>query len=158
MIKYIQELKVLEETDVELTRQLHVLQAHLLQYESLLNGFHTSVCFLEKTPNPVMESDNFTHDQRMCSKGIMGKQCENLLSEIDPVKRRRTMLINRSKIALDLAFVNANIEDSRPTRMLTELTVRDLAAMRLVPLCPPGSNLFAAGDTTNKLLFPRSRF
>jgi len=119
---------------MKITRQLHVLQAHLLHYQSLLHHFKTSVNFIQETPNPAMESLVFDDEQRAISKELMEKECKNLLSEIERLEQRRNMLSNRLKNAIDLAFATVNIDDSRQTQMLTQATVRDSAAMRQVRL------------------------
>ena len=79
-----------------------------------------------------MESKTFTDDQRTTSAELMKQESENLLSEIDRLEKRREMLSSRLKNAMNLAFASVNIEDSRLTRTLTEATVRDSAAMKLV--------------------------
>ncbi|KAG0699510.1 hypothetical protein DFH29DRAFT_44556 [Suillus ampliporus] len=124
------ESQVLE--DHGLTRGLHILQAHLLHYASLLHGFEVSVRFIENTRNPAMECSDFSDKQRKESNELMKKECENLLGEIDRLEKRRLMLSNRLKNAMDLAFASVNIEDSRQTRTLTEATVRDSAAMKQI--------------------------
>jgi hypothetical protein len=122
LLKYIQESKVPEESDAELTRELHVVQSHLLQYESLLHAFHVSVSFLEKTPYPIIESEAFSEEQRKISNELMKTVCGNLLGEINRITKRREMLGDRTKNALNLVFANVNIRDS--------------ASMRLVPYFP----------------------
>ena len=124
---------MLQASRIELTRQLHILQAHLLHYQSLLHHFKVSVHFIEETPNPAMESELVTDEQRKTSEELMGNECKNLLSEIERLEKRRGMLSSRLKNAMDLAFATVNIEDSRLTRTLTEATVRDSAAMKQVP-------------------------
>ncbi|KAG2035206.1 hypothetical protein BDR03DRAFT_983811 [Suillus americanus] len=99
----IQESKVLQKNDMELTRELRILQAHLLHYQSLLHNFEVSVQFIAKTHNPAMDS-----------------------------KKRREMLTNRLKNVMDLAFATINLNDSTQTRELTEATVRDSAAMKQI--------------------------
>ena len=115
----IQESEVLHDSRIELTRKLHILEAHLLRYQSLLHNFKTSVCFIQETPNRAMESEAFTEDQRMASNEVMEKESRNLLSEIDRLAKRREMLSNRLKNVMNLAFATVNIEDSRQTRTLT---------------------------------------
>jgi len=131
---------VLQDSRIELTRQLHILQAHLLHYQSLLHHFKVSIYFIEETPNPAMESELVTDDQRNTSKELMGNECKNLLSEIERLEKRREMLSSRLKNAMDLAFATVNIEDSRLTRTLTEATVRDSAAMKQVRTSLPAMN------------------
>jgi hypothetical protein len=132
--KHFQESDVLRESRFDLTRDLHVLQAHLLHDKALLHNFKISVTFIEETPNPAMYSTDFTNEQREMSKKLMKEECENLLSEIDRLEKRREMLISRLKNMLRLALATVNMEDSRQTRLLTEATVRDSAGMRQVPL------------------------
>ncbi|KAG2367562.1 hypothetical protein BDR07DRAFT_1326311 [Suillus spraguei] len=125
------ELQVLKANDIELTRKLHILQAHLLHYQSLLHNFEVSVKFIANTQNPAMESSTFDH-QRTESKELMETESGNLLSEIDRLAKRREMLSNRLKNVMDLAFASVNIDDSKQTRKLTEATVRDSAAMKQI--------------------------
>jgi len=132
----IQESDVLHDSRIELTRKLHVLQAHLLHYQSLLHNFKLSVSFIQETPNPAMESDAFTEEERKASKEVMEQESRNLLSEIDRLEKRREMLSNRLKNVMDLAFATVNLEDSKQTRTLTQATVRDSAAMKQVSFFP----------------------
>ncbi|KAJ7243019.1 hypothetical protein C8J57DRAFT_1726174 [Mycena rebaudengoi] len=48
------ESRVMATTDMTLTRQLHVVRAHLLHYASLLEDFRKCVVFVANTPNPVL--------------------------------------------------------------------------------------------------------
>ncbi|KAG1837319.1 hypothetical protein DFJ58DRAFT_669005 [Suillus subalutaceus] len=132
LYKHVSELeaKVLQTNNMELTRDLHILQAHLLQYQSLLHHFEVSVQFVASTHNPAMESSD--EEQHKESKDLMERESENLLSEIDRLIKRREMLSNRLKNVMDLAFAIVNIDDSKQTRKLTEATVRDSAAMKLI--------------------------
>lgn len=120
--------------NLKLTRELHIIQAHLLHYQSLLQDFQKSVEFLQGTPNPAMESDNYTSTERKESMELMVKECANLLSEIERLESRRLMQSSRLKNVMDLAFATVNIEDSRHMQKLTEATVRDSAAMKQVCL------------------------
>ncbi|KAG1807461.1 uncharacterized protein BJ212DRAFT_1303431 [Suillus subaureus] len=112
----------------DLNYNLHSLQAHLLQYQTLLHDFEISVTFVMETPNPAMEdSKNWGTTEE-----LMQRECKNLLSEIDRLHRRCSMLISRLKNATDLAFATVNIEDSRQTFRLTMATLRDSAAMKQI--------------------------
>ncbi|OAX31584.1 hypothetical protein K503DRAFT_805956 [Rhizopogon vinicolor AM-OR11-026] len=122
------ESDVLTESRVEHTRDLHTLQAYLLFYESLLHGFQLSVSFIEKTPNPAMESELFFDEQRKTSNEIMKKECDNLLSEIDRLQKRREMLSKQLQNVMNLAFANVNIRDSASMRQVTYLTMIFLPA------------------------------
>ncbi|KAG1883345.1 hypothetical protein F4604DRAFT_1920551 [Suillus subluteus] len=124
------ESKVLQTNNTELTRDLHVLQAHLLHYQSLLHNFKVSVQFIAKTHNPAMESSDIYELHE--SKELMKTESENLISEIDRLEKRRAILTNRLKNVMDLAFATVNLIDSKLTRRLTEATVRDSAAMKQI--------------------------
>jgi hypothetical protein len=126
------ESKVLRENDIGLTRELHILQAHLLHYQALLHNFQVSVEFIAKTHNPAMDSSNVSEYQRNESKELMKTESKNLLAEIDRLEKRRGMLTDRLKNVMDLAFSTVNINDSQQTRQLTEATVRDSAAMKQI--------------------------
>ncbi|KAG2347012.1 hypothetical protein BDR05DRAFT_958450 [Suillus weaverae] len=113
---------------VDLNHSLHSLQAHLLQYETLLHDFEKSVEFVRDTPNPAMEES----ENRGTTEELMGRECKNLLSEIDRLHKRCSMFMRRLKNATDLAFATVNIEDSRQTHRLTKATLRDSAAMKQI--------------------------
>jgi hypothetical protein len=121
LLKNIQELKVLHTNNIELTLELHILQAHLLHYQELLHSFKVSVEFIAKTHNPAMDSgDDFSYVKE--SEELMKSESDNLLGEIDRLERRRAMLSSRLH--------------SSETRKLTEATVRDSATMKqVIPLC-----------------------
>jgi Mg2+ and Co2+ transporter CorA len=112
----------------DLNYNLHSLQAHLLQYQSLLHDFELSVTFVMETPNPAMEDS----ENKGTTEELMQRECKNLLSEIDRLRRRCEMFISRLKNATDLAFATVNIEDSRQTFRLTMATLRDSAAMKQI--------------------------
>ncbi|KAH7921423.1 hypothetical protein BV22DRAFT_1019395 [Leucogyrophana mollusca] len=126
------ESRVISTNDIHLTRELHILQAHLLHYTSLLQDFHKSVTFVLLTPNPAMDSPTYDTQKREDSKELMKKECDNLLSEIDRLEGRRAMQSSRLKNVMELAFATVNIEDSKHMRKLTEAAVRDSAAMKQV--------------------------
>jgi hypothetical protein len=126
------ESQVLLTNNINLTRKLHIIQAHLLHYQSLLQDFRKSVEFLNKTPNPAMESDDYSSDERKDSMELMAKECANLLSEIGRLENRRLMLSSRLKNVMDLAFATVNIIDSKHMKDLTEATVRDSGAMKQI--------------------------
>lgn len=126
------ESQVLLTNNINLTRKLHIIQAHLLQYQSLLQDFQKSVEFLHKTPNPAMDSDQYSPDERKDSMVLMERECANLLSEIGRLETRRLLQSSRLKNVMDLAFATVNIEDSKHMRDLTEATVRDSGAMKQI--------------------------
>ncbi|KAG2130888.1 hypothetical protein DEU56DRAFT_914650 [Suillus clintonianus] len=126
------ESKVLSTNKTTLIRQLYIIQAHLLQYQSLLQDFHKSVDFLQNTPNPAMESDDYSPTERKDSVDLMNRECANLLSEIGRLENRRSMQSSRLKNVMDLSFATVNLEDSKHMRDLTEATVRDSGAMKQI--------------------------
>jgi len=78
-----QETNVLLTNDSHLTTELHTIQAQLLHYASLLEDFRKSVTFVKNTPNPILESREFTDQARRDTNKLMRKECDNLLSEIE---------------------------------------------------------------------------
>ncbi|KDQ58359.1 hypothetical protein JAAARDRAFT_34159 [Jaapia argillacea MUCL 33604] len=141
------ESRVISTNDMDLVRELHIIQAHLLHYASLLNDFQKSVTFVLETKNPAMDRKSYDPHAREVSRELMKTECNNLLSEIDRLERSRLMQSMRLKNVMDLAFATVNIEDSKDMRKLTEATVRDSAAMKqisyLTMIFLPAS--FAAG-------------
>ena len=94
---------------------LQALQGRLLHYESLLDSYQASVSFIEKTPNPVVESLGTYEAQRKASNELMKKECDNLLNEINRLEKRRRTLKNRVKNLLDIV-------NSDQTKALIEAT------------------------------------
>ena len=110
----IQESMVLRTNEIELTRELHKVEAHLLHYKQLLQDFRKSVVFVKDTPNPAMEPEKLTGQEReewertagnMCKetavkereecKSLMDKEAHNLLSEIERLEGQRSMYSDR---------------------------------------------------------------
>ncbi|KAG1864488.1 hypothetical protein C8R48DRAFT_601811 [Suillus tomentosus] len=119
------ETNVLLTNDSHLTTELHTIQAQLLHYASLLEDFRKSVTFVRNTPNPGLESSEFTEHSRRDTNKLMRKECDNLLSEID---RLGFQLRNIT----DLAKATVNFVDSRRMQDLTTATVRDSASMKQI--------------------------
>ncbi|KAG2097244.1 uncharacterized protein F5147DRAFT_370624 [Suillus discolor] len=119
------ETNVLLTNDSHLTTELHTIQAQLLHYASLLEDFRKSVNFVRNTPNPGLESSEFTEHSRRDTNKLMRKECDNLLSEID---RLGFQLRNIT----DLAKATVNFVDSRRMQDLTTATVRDSASMKQI--------------------------
>jgi len=118
LLKYFQESDVLTESRVEHTRDLHIFQAYLLHYESLLYDFQLSVTFIKTNPNPAMESTDIFEEQRSASNELKQKECENLLSEINRLEKRQVMLSRQLKNVIDLAFANVNVSDCTSMRQV----------------------------------------
>lgn len=115
---------VLGTNDVNLTRELHKLQAYSLHYQQLLQDFHKSVEFVKKTRNPAMDGD----EMKDSSAALLEREVDNLLSEIDRLEGQRAMLSGRLQNVMHLAFATVNIEDSRAMKRISYLTMIFLPA------------------------------
>ncbi|KAF9239341.1 hypothetical protein BU15DRAFT_62087 [Melanogaster broomeanus] len=122
------ESRVLTTNDINYTRELHKLQAHMLYYQQLLQDFRKSVVFVKDTPNPAMNAE--LAQQQKTTTDLMEKETKNLISEIDRLERQRSTQSDRLKNVMDLAFSTVHIEDSRAMQKLTVATMRDSAAMK----------------------------
>ncbi|KAF5390536.1 hypothetical protein D9757_002594 [Collybiopsis confluens] len=118
------------EHDMDLTRSLHTIQAHLLHYSSLLEDFRKSIKFIVDTPNPAMES--IPEEERLMSRKLLEKECSNLLIEVERLEKSRLMQERRLKNVMNLVFSTVNILDSKRMQNLTEAAVRDSAAMKQI--------------------------
>lgn len=99
---YCQEARVLHTSDIHLTRELHILQAHLLHYESLLKSFQKSVTFVQETPNPAMDATDVDEQERKQSAKILRGEAEHLLGEIERLEGQRELQIKRLRNIMDL--------------------------------------------------------
>ncbi|KAH7925916.1 hypothetical protein BV22DRAFT_395683 [Leucogyrophana mollusca] len=126
------ESRVISTSDMHLTSELHIIQAHLLHYQTLLQDFQKSVSFVSATPNPAMASPSYDILYQENSKKLLRNECDNLLSEIDRLEGRRDMQASRMKNVMDLAFATIKIDDSRSMRDLTEAAVRDSATTKRI--------------------------
>ncbi|THU97656.1 hypothetical protein K435DRAFT_662456 [Dendrothele bispora CBS 962.96] len=126
------ESKVMETSNMYLTRGLHVIRAHHLHYSSLLEDFRKAVLFIRNTPNPAMESSKVKDEEREYSSKLLEKECTNLLLEIERLEASRSMQDKRLKNVMNLVFSSVNIGDSRRMQELTEAAVRDSAAMKQI--------------------------
>jgi hypothetical protein len=73
-----------------MTRELHVIRAHLLHYDSLLQDFRKSVEFILETPNPAITPSHEAEQERE----ILEREAGNLFSEI---KRLQVSRMNQNK-------------------------------------------------------------
>ena len=99
-----------------MTRDLHVIRAHLLYFTSLLVDFNKSIGFILQTPNPSFqlssednqgvgddvdqseESDN----RRKHSENLMNRECHTLLTQIERLEASRVMMELRLKNVMRL--------------------------------------------------------
>ncbi|KAK0210766.1 hypothetical protein DFS33DRAFT_320355 [Desarmillaria ectypa] len=105
--------------------QLHVLRAHLLHYEELLEDFRKTVAFLVDTPHPGIPVD-------LPSQVVVQRECDTLLMDIKRLEATRAMLDERVGNAMDLSFSSVTIEDSKRMQRLSEAALRDSAAMKQI--------------------------
>ncbi|KAG6844046.1 hypothetical protein H0H87_010306, partial [Tephrocybe sp. NHM501043] len=97
------ESRVISTNDINLTHELHVIQAHLLHYASLLDDFRKTVVFVQATPYPGLDNPSlYTPESRERSKALMMKECGNLLSEIQRLEKARVMQGKRLKNVMNL--------------------------------------------------------
>ncbi|KAG6918781.1 hypothetical protein DXG01_011532 [Tephrocybe rancida] len=130
---YSVESRVIHTNDIHLTQELHIIQAHLLHYESLLDDFRKTVVFVLDTPYPGLDNPSlYTPEHRDRFKELMKKECNNLLSEIKRLEKARLMQGRRLKNVMNLGFSSVNIEDSWSMQKLTEAAVKDSTAMKQV--------------------------
>jgi len=101
----VQESKVLKDNNINLTRELHKLQAHLLYYQQLLRDFRISVEFVRDTPNPAMSVLASTPEERDASTDLLRKETNNLISEIDRLTGQRLMLSERLQNVIHLVRI-----------------------------------------------------
>ncbi|KAI5982109.1 hypothetical protein EDD15DRAFT_179077 [Pisolithus albus] len=114
--------------DINLTRELHKVQAYLLYCQQLLQDFYKSVDFVKNTPNPAMQGD----EDELNSAELLAREVDNLLSEMGRLEGQRTMQSDRLKNVMQLAFATVNTEDSRAMKRLTEGSMRGSAAMKQI--------------------------
>ncbi|KAJ7049156.1 hypothetical protein C8F01DRAFT_1003018 [Mycena amicta] len=127
------ESRVMGNTDMTLTQQLHVVRAHLLHYASLLEDFRKTVVFVAETANPLLDyPPDPPSDAMVLMKELMRRESNNLLNEIARLEQNRSMQDNRLKNVMNLAFSSVALEDSRRMQKLTEAAVRDSAAMKQI--------------------------
>jgi len=145
------ESRVIDTSDVAITYELHVIQAHLLHYTSLLRDFRKSVEFVRDTANPAMDSDNIDDATRAADKELLDKECENILSEIHRLELHRKMLDDRVKNVQNLVYTNVNIDDGKAMKRLSYITMLFLPAsflanafsMNVTALVPSGNTPLA---------------
>ncbi|KAI6002549.1 cora-like Mg2+ transporter protein-domain-containing protein [Pisolithus marmoratus] len=118
------ESQVLGTNDINLTRELHKMQAYLLHCQQLLQDFHKSVEFVKNTPNPAMDDE----EDKDFSAQLLAREVDNLLSEIGRLEGQRTILSDRLKNVMRLAFATVNMEDSRAMKRISYLTMIFLPA------------------------------
>jgi hypothetical protein len=143
---YKQESRVIHTNNIYLTQELHVIQAHLFHYASLLEEFRKTVLFVLDTPNPALEDPTrYTLEARLRSEQLMQHECKNLLGEIHRLEKSRSMQSMRLQNVMNLVhailrirahnfaylsfqgFNYVNLEDSKHMARLREASLKDSA-------------------------------
>jgi hypothetical protein len=98
---FFKEETVLGQNDFKLTQELHVIRAHLLYYESLLNNFKQSVEFVRDTPNCAITpeqpgeqrsgEENSKKSKTQKSKELLKKECDILIDQLARLEKDRQM-------------------------------------------------------------------
>ncbi|KAJ7326376.1 hypothetical protein DFH08DRAFT_338374 [Mycena albidolilacea] len=124
------ETQVINTSDLQLTRELHLIRAHHLHYSALLQDFRKALEFVLNTPNPAMEA--LPEEERARSRRLLERECNNLLGEISRLEQARSTQEKRLKNVMNLVFSSVNIGDSKRMQQLTEAAVRDSTGMKQV--------------------------
>jgi hypothetical protein len=91
---------VIGHNQVKLTQRLHVIRAHLLHYESLLDNFKKSVEFVRNTPNC---STVHAHQNGMDKSSVLlEKECNILIEQIERLEKGRQMQNMRVQNVMNL--------------------------------------------------------
>jgi Mg2+ and Co2+ transporter CorA len=125
-----QESEVIKRNDVIMTQGLHIIRAHLLHWESLLEDLAKVIKFLDDTPNPALE--HTPEEEREHSVKLLHKECNNLYSDIQRLEKNRCMMDKRLKNVMQLVFSTVNIRDSERMQELTQAAVKDSSAMKQI--------------------------
>ena len=97
-----QEVKAIENSPIDLMKEVHAIRAHLLHYSSLLQRFTETVEFIQDTENPVLES--VEEEERNLTRRIMKRECHMLLNEIRRLELSKSMQDGRLKNVLALVY------------------------------------------------------
>lgn len=84
------------------SHDLHKICAYLLHYGSLLDDFRISVEFINNTRNPAIPSPPPEEKSPGLSGTLLKRECENLIREIERLKKEKTMHEERLKNVMQL--------------------------------------------------------
>ena len=99
----LQETRVIDTSEMPLTRELHIIRAHHLHYSSLLDDFAKHITFIRDTHNPAL--DDLSDEDRQFSRKIMERECANLLTESNRLKSELFMQERRLKNVIGLVSI-----------------------------------------------------
>ena len=85
---------------MDLTQELHRIQAHLLHYSSLIAAFKKIVKFIKDTPNPAL-----TPDQKSISVPLLNRECKALLEQIERLDEVHKAQESRLENVLELVSI-----------------------------------------------------
>jgi hypothetical protein len=91
---------------MKLATELHIIRAHLLHYDGLLDDFQKSVVFIRDTNNPTLNCLAHTAVEQEYAKALLLTECSTLLSEIARLERSRDMQNQRLKNVMNLVSVH----------------------------------------------------
>ena len=97
-----QESRVISTAEMPITQELHVIRAHHLHYVSLLDHYTKHVNFIKNTPNPAMDSDRISEEDRIRSAKLLKRECGYLLDEIERLDNELSTQERRLKNVMDL--------------------------------------------------------
>lgn len=133
--------------EVGLTQQLHVIRAHLLHYEALLDNFERSVQFVSDTENPalLLEVEDIKEEDTVKSRDLLKKECQILIDQIKRLQNVRKMQDDRLGNVMNLVSKTSfGLRDKDPSHNClrqvfstvtienTKLAVRDSAIMKQI--------------------------
>ncbi|EJD41830.1 hypothetical protein AURDEDRAFT_89906 [Auricularia subglabra TFB-10046 SS5] len=99
-------------SDIWLTRELHIIRAMLLHYETLLKQFHKTVRFVLHHPNHTLEHTMPDHEERDKSNSLLRKECYIILDEIERLQDQKEMQEYRVKNVMDLVFSTLSVRET----------------------------------------------
>ncbi|KAF8653628.1 hypothetical protein AX16_003780 [Volvariella volvacea WC 439] len=105
----------------KITDQLHVIQAHLLHYISLLEDFQKTVDFVLAAHKNVLPKGTSVEDT------AMARECQTLKDEVGRLQSLRNVQESRVKNVMKLLFSQVNITENSQMKSLAETSSRDSA-------------------------------
>jgi hypothetical protein len=121
------ETEVIKTSSLDLTQELHIIQAHLLYYSSLLRSFKKAIEFVQNTPNPAL-----TEAQREVCKPLMERECKTLLREVERLNTESLMQEDRLRNIMNLVFSSVKFYDTNIRKIMTKAMLDDGEAIRTI--------------------------
>ncbi|KAF9445046.1 hypothetical protein P691DRAFT_676454 [Macrolepiota fuliginosa MF-IS2] len=105
------EENIVDQNEMKMTTEVHVIRAHQLRFSPLLDDFRKAVKFIMNTPNPAIESRDIS--EREQTGAMLSRECESLLDEIKRLSTSWTIYDKRVENAMNLMVNSRNILDSK---------------------------------------------